>query len=386
MAQGLRFRRPSWKLERQYGSCRRQVETTVILLRFEVAIPRHYRAVTAVAEDSAILSSWIHKIECRMKWKEQTSRILNPSKISKKKDVISRHRSSMLLLLFSVEKDRPGEEPRTTPLFNIHMENNIDSSRLLALHYYIVSLCACMPHPFAYHALLFMTKPKKYVRNKAVLGCLLLALCYTLVSIYWQQRGAPSPTLESLPASILRDTPQRQSKAKATSGRVETTHDLSLQRQEQDNEQQQQQQQQRMYYYPGRKVALQPQSQRPALETLIDEERIIGNVQFLLDFAIIGFGKAGTSTLMDWLAAHPVVAMFAREVYDLVQQRPAHLVQSLYEDLPAGDQYMRGYKNPLEITQPHVLDYYRTYWPQTKLICGLRHPGEFLRLRREEKR
>ena len=141
---------------------------------------------------------------------------------------------------------------------------------------------------------------------------------------------------------------------------------------------QQENQQQRVYYQPGRKVALQQfNDSRPALETLIEGEKIIGDVQFLLDFAIVGFGKAGTSTMMDWLAAHPSVAMFSREVYDLVNQRPSKLVQSLYEDLPAGENYIRGYKNPLEISQRHVLEYYRTYWGTTKLICGLRHPGEW---------
>ena len=128
-------------------------------------------------------------------------------------------------------------------------------------------------------------------------------------------------------------------------------------------------------YYPGRKAfpLRQEDDNRPALTTLIKDDEIIGNVQFLLDFAIVGFGKAGTTTLMEWLARHPSVAVFSREVYDLVQKQPAKLVRSLYEDLPAGN-YTRGYKNPLEVTQKHVLDYYRTYWPHTKLLIGLRHP------------
>lgn len=77
---------------------------------------------------------------------------------------------------------------------------------------------------------------------------------------------------------------------------------------------------------------------------------------------------------MDWLAGHASVAIFSREVYDLMHQQPGRLVRSLYEDLPAGEAFLRGYKNPLEVTLPHVLDYYRTYWPTTKLILGLRHP------------
>lgn len=32
------------------------------------------------------------------------------------------------------------------------------------------------------------------------------------------------------------------------------------------------------------------------------------------------------------------------------------------------------YQAPRDITQPHVIDYYRRYFNQTKLIVGLRHP------------
>lgn len=137
---------------------------------------------------------------------------------------------------------------------------------------------------------------------------------------------------------------------------------------------------QQRFYFPGQKILWQQQNNsRPPLNTLIQNHIIVGNVQFLLDFAIIGFGKAGTTTLMDWLAAlsrgdNASVAIFSREVYHLVNQRPDALVQTLYEDLPAGNEYLRGYKNPLEVTQRHVLDYYRVYWPKTKLVLGIRHP------------
>lgn len=153
-------------------------------------------------------------------------------------------------------------------------------------------------------------------------------------------------------------------------------------------------------YYPGRRIYSQNNdnngSHRPALDTLVqrngsssttrkdnsndDDDNvsvITGDVQFLLDFVIAGFGKAGTTTMMEWLARHPGVAIFSREVYHLVQQRPDRLVRALYQDLPADNDYshyLRGYKNPFEVTQRHVLDYYRTLFPRTKLIVGVRHP------------
>jgi hypothetical protein len=62
----------------------------------------------------------------------------------------------------------------------------------------------------------------------------------------------------------------------------------------------------------------------------------------------------------------------------------------LYRDLPYDDKntdkktnkkemqwYRRGYKGPSDVTQPHVIDYFRNYFPHTKLIVGLRHPIRF---------
>jgi hypothetical protein len=118
-----------------------------------------------------------------------------------------------------------------------------------------------------------------------------------------------------------------------------------------------------------------PQYLRPPLDSLVSSPlNVTGDVQFLLDFAIIGFGKCGTSTMMRWLAAHPQVAAFDHEVWELMQSRPGNLVRLLYLDLPEGEYYKRGYKNPGEITQSHILDYHRTLWPQTKLFVGIRHP------------
>jgi hypothetical protein len=84
---------------------------------------------------------------------------------------------------------------------------------------------------------------------------------------------------------------------------------------------------------------------RLPLDQLVDPHNntIIGDVQFLLDFSIIGFGKCGTSTMMHWLAGHKDIRSFRREVWDLVGFRPDKLIRRLYQDLPAGN-YKRGYK------------------------------------------
>jgi len=97
---------------------------------------------------------------------------------------------------------------------------------------------------------------------------------------------------------------------------------------------------------------------------------IKGNVEHLLDFAIIGHPKCATSFTVKWLNSHSEIQMFKDELGDLRRGNPAELVQHMYE-LPDG---IRGYKNPTDISHAHVLDYFAKYWPKTKLIVGVRHP------------
>lgn len=114
---------------------------------------------------------------------------------------------------------------------------------------------------------------------------------------------------------------------------------------------------------------------RPPLSSLIGDEEadIRGDVQFLLDFAIVGHPKTGTTALNFWLRTHEEILMYPHEVHSLRGGRPAELVSLLYA-LPSGRQYKRGYKAPNDIRNPLSMEALRTYWPQTKLIVGLRHP------------
>jgi hypothetical protein len=113
---------------------------------------------------------------------------------------------------------------------------------------------------------------------------------------------------------------------------------------------------------------------RPPLDTIIDEkDRIIGDPGWLLDFAILGYGKCGTSTMMFWLREHPEIQAFGTEKGHFMSRKPGLMVRQLYEKLEVGP-YQRGYKAPQDVTQIHILDYYRTYWPHAKFIIGIRHP------------
>lgn len=112
---------------------------------------------------------------------------------------------------------------------------------------------------------------------------------------------------------------------------------------------------------------------RPPLETLVNGTHIIGNVKSFLDFAIIGFPKCGTTSFSLWLRKHPEIEISGAEWYDLSKGKPESLVVNLYNQLREGN-YKRGYKAPLDVTNDDALDSFQKYWPETRLIVGLRHP------------
>jgi hypothetical protein len=118
-----------------------------------------------------------------------------------------------------------------------------------------------------------------------------------------------------------------------------------------------------------------PEEDRPPLDALIGDlaKNIQRDVEFLLDFAIIGHPKTATSSTMFWLAKHPEIQMYKHELGSLYHGKPAELVSQLYA-LPPGRKYKRGYKAPNDIRSIKALDAIAEYWPNCKLIVGLRHP------------
>jgi hypothetical protein len=114
-----------------------------------------------------------------------------------------------------------------------------------------------------------------------------------------------------------------------------------------------------------------PGDNRPPYDTVVDiNGTIIGDVSNILDFAVIGFGKCGTTSIMSWLQERPELQIFPREVYDLMLEDPGAFVKKIY-NMPTG-KFKRGYKSPVDLALPHVIDYYRQYFPKTKLIVGVR--------------
>ena len=113
---------------------------------------------------------------------------------------------------------------------------------------------------------------------------------------------------------------------------------------------------------------------RPPLDSLVKNDTILGNVDFLLDFAVIGFAKTGSTTMKNWLCNnHSESRCLAGEARSLFWNAPSKMVQQLYNDIPQGD-FKRGYKCPNDIGRVNTLTYFQRYWPNTKIFIGIRHP------------
>jgi hypothetical protein len=115
---------------------------------------------------------------------------------------------------------------------------------------------------------------------------------------------------------------------------------------------------------------------RPQLRTIlkVPTMEIIGDPQFLLDFAIIGFPKCGTTALQEYLSQHVQIEMLRGEAFCLINRQPQRLIHRLYLQLPKDTTFKRGYKNPLDIRAPPSLHYLTQYFPNTTLMIGIRHP------------
>ena len=121
----------------------------------------------------------------------------------------------------------------------------------------------------------------------------------------------------------------------------------------------------------------------PELSEVYDGRKVTGDPQFLLDFAVIGFEKSGTSTLMKWFGAHPQIQFFQEEIYDLYRNRTGSMVWRLHTQLEPGWKYKRGYKSPIDIYLANALLLLDQYFPKTKLFLALRHPVRYVREKRK---
>ena len=112
---------------------------------------------------------------------------------------------------------------------------------------------------------------------------------------------------------------------------------------------------------------------KPRLEEYIQGWNITKNVNWLLDFSIVGFPKTGTSTIMLYLKNHTEsVFIFDDERCELGWNQEVPLLKDLYREYQPN--LLMGIKCPWNLEVDNSLDNYRTYFPETKFIVGVRNP------------
>jgi hypothetical protein len=122
------------------------------------------------------------------------------------------------------------------------------------------------------------------------------------------------------------------------------------------------------------RTALEPVP-RPSIEDLADGPKVTGDVAWLLQFAVLGFPKCGTSFMMRYLGQHDEIAMLTdREHCELTTgTKDSVLVKALLDGLPIGN-YARGLKCPKHLERPLAMDRLFRYFPNVRVIVGVRHP------------
>lgn len=97
----------------------------------------------------------------------------------------------------------------------------------------------------------------------------------------------------------------------------------------------------------------------------------------LLDFAIIGHPKTGSTNLIYWLNRHPQIRMPPSELHIHRTNETAQLsemMEVMASMGPYNPNIRRGYKSPNDIRRPTIMTMLRQRWPRAKLIIGVRHP------------
>ena len=117
---------------------------------------------------------------------------------------------------------------------------------------------------------------------------------------------------------------------------------------------------------------------RPTFSDIVRDHKnnvVTGDLQFLLDFAIIGYAKCGTSTMMLWLGGHPQVLSRGHELPQLTLGKIGLFAKNCYNlDWHGDPSKFRAYKNPTDIQNLRAIRLLREYFPQTHLFIGIRHP------------
>jgi len=112
---------------------------------------------------------------------------------------------------------------------------------------------------------------------------------------------------------------------------------------------------------------------KPRLEDYIQGWNITKNVNWLLDFSIVGFPKTGTSTLMLYLKNQTqTIFIFEDERCELGWNQQVRLLTDLHRMYQS--KVHMGIKCPCDLEVGLALDNYRSYFPETRFVVGVRSP------------
>jgi hypothetical protein len=129
-----------------------------------------------------------------------------------------------------------------------------------------------------------------------------------------------------------------------------------------------------MPYKNWRKDIIREPIPRPSAKALFDGSNVTGDVSWLLNLAIIGFGKCGTSSMVGHFSQHKQISMMHREHCEFTwRDDDTILLKALESELPHGN-YMRGLKCPSLVRSPLGMQRLAKYFPNVRLIVGVRHP------------
>mmetsp|Transcript_6262 Transcript_6262/g.15501 ORF Transcript_6262/g.15501 Transcript_6262/m.15501 type:complete len:355 (+) Transcript_6262:34-1098(+) len=112
---------------------------------------------------------------------------------------------------------------------------------------------------------------------------------------------------------------------------------------------------------------------KPFLGDYIQGWNITKNVNWLLDFSIVGFPKTGTSTLMLYLQNHTQsIFIFDDERCEMGWNQHVPLLKDLYRKYQPN--LLMGIKCPRDLEVDYALNNYRSFFPETRFIVGVRNP------------
>ena len=126
----------------------------------------------------------------------------------------------------------------------------------------------------------------------------------------------------------------------------------------------------------------------PPMSKFVKGYKVRGNIEWLLDFAVVGSAKAGTSFLLRYIGNSSETLMPKYEVCKMSKNRPDELVQLYYNASLVAGKYHRdsssadlsatkvinGLKCPKSLGTELAVSNFAKYFPNMKYIVTMRHP------------